>query len=78
MAYAEIARLWKEEYDTLLGLSKYSHVVHIPDNGVNVEIDGVENIPATEKKLIASAWLLACYLLVRGLTKDVFLEGSST
>lgn len=77
MDYAEKARLWREEYDILCGISKFSHVVHIPDNGVNVEVEGVEIVPQTEKILIASAWVLACYLRVRGLTQHVF-EGSST
>jgi len=67
MAYGETTRLWKEEYDILSGLSKFSHVVYMANNGVNVEIEGVEVIPATEKNLIASTWLLGCYLLVRGL-----------
>jgi len=72
MAYGETTRLWKEECDILSGLSKFSHVIYIPNNGANVEIEGVEIIPATEKNLIASTWLLSCYLLVRGLSQGSF------
>lgn len=72
ITYAEIAKLWKEEFDKTAGISKYSHIVLIPNNGMNVEIEGIEIIPATEKMFIVSTWLFACYLLVRGLTYIVF------
>ncbi|KAG0631977.1 hypothetical protein M758_1G295600 [Ceratodon purpureus] len=65
MNHAEITRLWKEEYDKTKGISKYSRIVIIPKNGENVEVEGIEIIPATEKMLIASTWPLACYLLIK-------------